>query len=231
MKVKMVLPALTEARSIYSSHYFDHFKYSLFPPLGLASLAGYLDESDDIEIQDEHVEPLNLNDTPALVVIQTYTTNASRACAIADHYRSRGAYVCMGGLHVTALPSEAAAHADTIFLGPGEDTWPQFLEDFRRGVPRQAYQSVTRCLTDTPPVRRDLIQRNKYLCPNTMVVSRGCPHRCDFCSKESFFRCGSGYYTTTVDRALADVETLPGRHLFFLDDHLFGNRSRWRVPL
>jgi radical SAM superfamily enzyme YgiQ (UPF0313 family) len=27
----------------------------------------------------------------------------------------------------------------------------------------------------------------------------------------------------TLDRALAEIETLPGRHLYFLDDHLFGN--------
>ena len=102
MKVKMILPALTEAQSPYFSHNFRHIKYSLFPPLGLASLAGYLDETDEIDIQDEHVETLNLNDTPALVVIETYTTNACRAYEIADHYRLRGSYVCMGGLHVTA---------------------------------------------------------------------------------------------------------------------------------
>ena len=49
--------------------------------------------------------------------------------------RRRGAYVALGGLHVTSLPDEAAQHADTIFLGPGEDTWPAFLADFRRGCP------------------------------------------------------------------------------------------------
>ena len=86
-----------------------------------------------MEIQDEHVEALDLNDTPDLVVIQVYITSAHRAYHIADHYRRRGAYVALGGLHVTSLPDEAAAHADTIFLGPGEDTWPQFLADFRRG--------------------------------------------------------------------------------------------------
>ena len=50
---------------------------------------------------------------------------------------ARGAYVALGGLHVTSLPDEAAAHADTIFLGPGEDTWPRFLADFRRGQPER----------------------------------------------------------------------------------------------
>ena len=76
----MILPALTEAKSPF----FRPIKYSLFPPLGLATLAAYLDEQDQIEIQDEHVETLSLTDAPDLVVIQVYITSAFRAYQIAD---------------------------------------------------------------------------------------------------------------------------------------------------
>lgn len=162
MKIKMILPALTEAKSPF----FRPIKYSLFPPLGLATLAGYLNATDEIELQDEHVETLNLADTPDLVVIQVYITSAYRAYDIADHYREKGVHVALGGLHVTSLPEEAAHHADTIFLGPGEDT------------------------------------------PNSIVVSRGCPHKCDFCYKDAFFKGGKGFYTQTVDWAVAHgIET------------------------
>jgi radical SAM superfamily enzyme YgiQ (UPF0313 family) len=219
LTVKMILPALTEA----VSPFFRPVKYSLFPPLGLATLAAYLDPRDEVEIQDEHVEPLRLDDEPELVVIQVYITSARRAYRLADHYRSRGAYVVLGGLHVTSLPDEAARHADTVFLGPGEDTWPEFLRDFRAGRPRARYRSSVRTLEGLPPIRRDLIRRELYLVPNSIVVSRGCPHVCDFCYKEAFFEGGKGFYTQTVDDALAEIERLPGRHLYFLDDHLFGN--------
>jgi radical SAM superfamily enzyme YgiQ (UPF0313 family) len=74
-----------------------------------------------------------------------------------------------------------------------------------------------------PPIRRDLIKRHKYLVPNSIVVSRGCPHVCDFCYKVAFFQGGRQFYTQTVDAALAEIDRLPGRHLYFLDDHLFGN--------
>jgi radical SAM superfamily enzyme YgiQ (UPF0313 family) len=47
---------------------------------------------------------------------------------------------------------------------------------------------------------------------------------CDFCYKEAFFEGGRSFYTQTVDAALAEIDRLPGRHLYFLDDHLFGNR-------
>jgi radical SAM superfamily enzyme YgiQ (UPF0313 family) len=218
MKIKMILPALTEA----TSPFFRPIKYSLFPPLGLATLAGYTAPEDEVTLQDEHVERLDLEDSPDLVVIQVYITSAYRAYRIADHYRRRGAYVVLGGLHVTSLANEAAPHADTLFIGPGEDTWPRFLADFREGRAERVYRSSVRTLAALPPVRRDLIKRHLYLVPNSIVVSRGCPHVCDFCYKEAFFAGGKSFYTQTVDAALAEIERLPGRHLYFLDDHLFG---------
>jgi radical SAM superfamily enzyme YgiQ (UPF0313 family) len=220
MKVKMILPALTEA----TSPFWRPIKYALFPPLGLATLAGYLDLDTEVEIQDEHVELLDLTGAPDLVVIQVYITSAKRAYRLADHYRRRGAYVVLGGLHVTSLPDEAALHADSIFTGPGEDTFPRFLADFRQGRPERVYRSAVRTLVGLPPIRRDLIKRHLYLVPNSIVVSRGCPHVCDFCYKEAFFEGGRSFYTQTVDAALAEIERLPGRHLYFLDDHLFGDR-------
>jgi radical SAM superfamily enzyme YgiQ (UPF0313 family) len=219
MKVKMILPALTEALSPY----WRPIKYSLFPPLGLATLAGYLRDDDEVTIQDEHVEKLDLDDEPDLVVIQVYITSAYRAYELADHYRLKGAHVALGGLHVTSLPEEALRHADTTFLGPGEDTWPAFLADFRAGRPGRVYRSQIRTLVGAPQVRRDLIKRHLYLVPNSIVVSRGCPHACDFCYKDAFFAGGKSFYTQPVDDALAEIERLPGRHLYFLDDHLFGH--------
>jgi len=59
--------------------------------------------------------------------------------------------------------------------------------------------------------------------PNSIVVSRGCPHHCTFCYKDGFFSGGRSFYTQLVDDALAEIVRLPGRHLYFLDDHLFGN--------
>jgi radical SAM superfamily enzyme YgiQ (UPF0313 family) len=220
VKVRMILPALTEA----TSPFWRPIKYSLFPPLGLATLAAYLPPDAEVEIQDEHVETLDVDGAPDLVVVQVYITSAQRAYRLADHYRARGSYVVLGGLHVTSMPEEASQHADTIFLGPGEDTWPRFLADFASGCQARVYRSQTRTLEGVPPIRRDLIKRHLYLVPNSIVVSRGCPHVCDFCYKEAFFEGGRGFYTQAVDAALAEIERLPGRHLYFLDDHLFGDR-------
>ena len=185
MRVRMILPALTEA----TSPFFRPIKYSLFPPLGLATLAAYLRPDDDAVLVDEHVHTLDTDDAPDLVVIQVYITSARRAYQIADLYRARGAHVALGGLHVTSLPDEAAPHADAVFLGPGEQTFPQFLADVRVGRAARVYRSTAgRTLERLPPIRRDLIDRARYLVPNSIVVTRGCPQHCDFCYKDAFFQ-------------------------------------------
>ena len=58
MKVKMILPALTEA----TSPLFRPVKYALFPPLGLATLAAYLDPDDEVSLvlwyKDDSTTPI-----------------------------------------------------------------------------------------------------------------------------------------------------------------------------
>ena len=221
MKIKFILPALMEAKSPF----WRPIKYSLFPPLGLATLAAYCSPHDEISLQDEHVEELILDDEPDVVVIQVYITNAYRAYAIADQYRKRNIYVCLGGLHVSSLPDEAMPHADSLFIGPGEDTFPRFLVDYKANTARKLYMNSKRDIEDVPPIRRDLIKRHLYFVPNSIVVSRGCSHHCDFCYKDAFYEGGKSFYTQKIDAALSEIDRLPGRHLYFLDDHLLGNQK------
>lgn len=225
MKAKLILPALEES----NSPFWRPIKYSLFPPLGLVTLASYFDDSWEIVLVDQHVERLDLNDSPDLVIIQVYITNAYRAYKIAKKYREKGIFVALGGLHVTSIPGEAELYADTIFMGPGEQTFPEFLIDFKNKQPKKRYISTSnRTIVSQPPIRRYLIKRNKYLVPNSIVFSRGCPHHCDFCYKDSFFKGGRSFYTQKIDEILFEINRLPGKHLYFLDDHLFGNPSLMR---
>ena len=165
MRVKMILPALQEAESPY----WRPIKYSLFPPLGLATLAAYFSENDDVEIQDQHIEKLKLDDTPDLVCIQVYVTNAYRAYKIADEYRRRGVYVVMGGLHVTSLPDEAAQHADTLILGPGEEAFPRFIKDFREGHPQKRYVASWRSIETFPLYVVTLLKERSISYPTRLL--------------------------------------------------------------
>ena len=39
----------------------------------------------------------------------------------------------IGGAHATALPDEAARHADAVVVGHGERSWPRLLRDLAAG--------------------------------------------------------------------------------------------------
>lgn len=221
MKIKFILPALEEAKSPF----WRPIKYSLFPPLGLATLASLCNESDSIQIVDEHVEDINLDDDPDLVCIELYITNAYRAYEIADSYRSRGIKVAIGGLHATSMPNEAKKHADILFLGLGEKSFPKFLEDFKRGEELPVYEQGDVSLDLLPLPRRDLFKSDKYLVPNSMVFSRGCPNKCSFCYVSSFYKGGKSFFAYKVDRILEEIESMKGRHLYFLDDNIFADKK------
>ena len=170
----MILPALTEA----TSPLFRPDQVLAVPTAGSRDAGGVPRPDDDVILLDEHVERLDLIADRARICssIQAYITSARRAYEIADHFRARGSHVAMGGLHVTSMPDEAHAHADTVFLGPGEDTWPRVPH---RLAPRRSTDSLHLNRANAgglPPIRRDLIKRHLYLVPNSIVVSRGCPH-------------------------------------------------------
>ena len=107
----------------------------------LATLAAYLDPATKIDLQRAR-RRLDVENTPDLVVFQVYITSANRAYRLAADYRRRGAPWRLEACTSRPLPG-SAAHADTIFIGPGEDRG-HFLADFRAGRPGRVYRSRTR---------------------------------------------------------------------------------------
>ncbi len=94
----------------------------------------------EVVIQDEGVEPLDLDRDADLVGITAITGTALRAYRIADRLRAQGKTVVIGGVHATLLPEEAAPHADALVVGYAEQSWPQLLRDFARGELKPRYQ-------------------------------------------------------------------------------------------
>jgi hypothetical protein len=113
MKIKMILPALTEAKSPY----WRPVKYSLFPPLGLATLAAYCGDEDEVILQDEHVEELVLGDEPDIVVIQVYITNAFRSYELAKHYKKKVPISVLEVFTLRLYPVKQALMQIPFFLG------------------------------------------------------------------------------------------------------------------
>jgi len=225
-RLLFALPALTEVRA----GDYRLIKYARFPPLSLLTLAGMTPtERYEMLVRDEHVEPIPLEEEVDLVAIQVYISSAQRAYELADQYRRRGARVVLGGLHATTLPREAARHADAVVIGPAESVWSRVLRDFERGGLRRFYRGRSAGSAARVPLpRRELMNPLAYLVPNTMVTTRGCPHACAFCYKESFW--GPRFYEARPPAALErELATLSGPVVFFLDDNLLADRRHGRA--
>ena len=155
-----------------------------YAPLTLTTLAGLVppELEAEIEIYDETVEPIPTDLDADLIGITTITGTSVRCYRWADHYRSRGATVVLGGVHTTLMPDEASAHANAVVVGHAEQSWPELLRDYRRGSLRPVYREGPDFRLDgRPDPRRDLLKRSRYVTANSVEASRGCAHRCTFC--------------------------------------------------
>ena len=159
-------------------------KHVLTPSLALTSLAAATPPGWEVRLWDENLlqGPPPRDPFPRVVGITVHLTFANRAYELARWYRERGALVVLGGLHVSACPGETAPHADAIALGDGVPLWPRILADAERGRLEPVYQGDFRSpYRDTPPPRRELVPRDSFLTTASLMATRGCHNRCDFC--------------------------------------------------
>ena len=195
------------------------FKTALrYAPLTLTTLAALVPEdlNAEITIQDEGVQPLDLNFPRSLVGITAITGTSQRAYEIADTLREQGHTVVIGGVHATLLPDEAALHADAIVTSYAEVSWPQLLRDFAQGKLQKRYFAPTgRRLEGVPVARRDLLKKNLYATVNVIEATRGCPHKCDFCAVPAAW--ANIYAHRPIAEVIAELETFEGRQALFID--------------
>lgn len=181
----------------------------------------------DIHIIDENCEMVDFDEPFDLVGVTVLTPLAPRAYQIADAFRARGVPVALGGVHATLLPEEAKAHADTVFVGEAEETWPRFIEDVLSGRAQPFYRANGRVDLRTSPIPRyELLQGKAYkaIC---VQATRGCPHDCEFCSASKIY--GRGYRRKTLNQVVEEIRFIkrlwPSPVINFTDDNLFVHRK------
>jgi radical SAM superfamily enzyme YgiQ (UPF0313 family) len=192
------------------------------PPMALPLLAAVTPPGVEVRLIDEAVEDVDLNLEADLVGLSVMTATAPRAYRLADHFRSRGIEVVMGGVHPSSLPEEALDHSDAVVIGEGEGHWPQVLKDFEQGHMKKIYRDSSPFdLGELPSPRWDLLPAHKYFVPRTVQVTRGCPMSCSFCSVSSFF--GRSYRHRPLSQVIEEIKAHKKRLLIFADDNIAGN--------
>lgn len=216
----LTLPGFVERNRVVAS----------LPSLGLLTLAGltppefetrYL-EVPDVAAFDGVPEEFDA------VAISSFSAQIREAYELADRYRALGTKVILGGLHVSALPGEALAHADAVVVGEGEPAWPSVLEDLSRGQLREVYDARSQPfdLSNSPMPRFDLLDIDRYN-RITVQTQRGCSLRCEFCAAS--IRISPTFKIKPIDRVMAEIAAIRSlwRHPFieFADDNTFVNKA------
>jgi radical SAM superfamily enzyme YgiQ (UPF0313 family) len=166
---------------------------------------------------DENWEPFTYRDAD-LVGITAFTASANRAYEIAAVYRERDVPVVMGGIHASVRSDEALQFVDSVVAGEAETSWPQVVADVEAGRLRRVYQGEWTALVELPHPRRDLFHPDYVFA--SVQTSRGCPMDCEFCSVTAFD--GRRYRRRPSEEVIDELETIPQRMLFFVDDNIIG---------
>ena len=222
----LTLPGFVERSQVIAS----------LPSLGLLTLAGATPPEVDlsyVDVPDVLPAPWLPGEFDA-VAISTFSAQIREAYELADRYRAAGTDVILGGLHVTALPQEAAAHADAVVLGEGEPLWPRVVEDLRNGALEPVYDArgMRFDLARAPMPRFELLDIAKY---NRLTVQtqRGCPYDCEFCAAS--IRIAPGFKVKPVGKVIAEihhVKAIWGQPFIELaDDNTFANKRHGRALL
>jgi len=196
-------------------------------PLNLAYIAAHTPREEwDIDLIDEIHEPAldddgRLTFDADLVGITSLTYQAPRAYRIAEQCKGRGIPVVFGGTHATTARDEAINHVDSVVVGEAETIWPALLADFERGELQKLYDG------DFPELSymqkhpdRDLFKDKYGYKYSSIVTTKGCPWRCEFCSVP--MSSGRTYRERDVEDVLDEMEATSFKGLMFAEDNFYG---------
>jgi len=182
----------------------------------------------EVELIDGNKETFDPDTLEAdLIGFTVLTPQAPWVYRIADRIRARGVQVVLGGIHVSALPEEARLHADAVVVGEAEQVWHQLLEDAEQRRLKPFYRSGFPELRGLPRPVTSLWNTNYIY--GYFQTSRGCPHRCTFCSVHKFF--GGACRTRPIAEVIDEVAASKWRLFWGIDDNIWGVNFNYTLEL
>ncbi|ACM29735.1 DUF4070 domain-containing protein [Rhizobium rhizogenes] len=198
------------------------------PVACLPLLAALTPAEHTVTLVDENVEPIDydLCAQADIVALTGMIVQRFRMTEILTALRARHCFIVVGGPWVTVKEDYFDGLIDVKFIGEAEETWPQFLLEWKEGHHAERYEQSGKTDMSTVPVPRfDLLKMDDYAV-GSIQFSRGCPFTCDFCDIIVVF--GRKPRIKTSVQIIAEIEALLAVGMdtaFIVDDNLIGNKK------
>lgn len=188
---------------------------------------------------------------PDLIGLQIMFSMKEKAIQLAELLRHDCNFLVAGGPLPTSNPNEFLSHFDVVVVGEGERTLHELVGAVERGtslanvagivfndggrVKRTVPRDFIDDLDSVPFPSRELFDNDSYkryyrrsfgYSTTSIMTSRGCPFRCDFCSRPVF---GNRFRARTAMNVADEVEEVQGLgydRVWFADDCFTFDRSR-----
>jgi len=225
MKIVFITPASNFRR--FWGYRFGNYLYghpnAITGPLILGRILK--DAGHDVEVYEElyvDTDFCGIKDVDAFC-LYTMTSSAPRAYKLADEIHSRtNARVLIGGMHASAMPEEAAEHADQVVVGEAETIIVDIVEG--RIAEKIVYAKCLENLDNAPLPDYSIL---KTPCAEANVMStRGCPFRCSFCTTSRMYH---PYRERSIDSVIDELKyykSLGFKYMNFEDDNFTANKER-----
>lgn len=225
LRLGLTLPGFVERSRVIAS----------LPSLGLLTIAAHTPAEWEVAYREYDELPAGAAADIAhqgfqVVAISSLTARIEEAYALSEHLRHRGILTIMGGLHVSALPQEAARHCDIVVKGEAENVWRQVIADVEAQHWRPLYDSSHQSASPSSPLahavpRYDLLDLGRYN-RLTLQTTRGCPLHCTFCAAS---RTISPYRKKPMGQIRLELEAIlalwPRPFIELADDNTFVDKA------
>lgn len=218
MKITFIYPAVGKKEN---SRYIKSWKMQ---PLPFMTLAALTPEEHEITLIDDRIDTINYNVDTDLVAINVEAYSALRAYSIAEKFRDRNIPVVFGGYHPTIMTKEASKYADAILAGEAEQCWPLLLDDLSKNKMKSVYKQKSKIPFGLVVPQSDILTIKNYTPLTLIETSRGCPHTCDFCSINAYFK--GSYHSRSIESVVDEIAKRKAKFIFFVDDNIVGDIKR-----
>ncbi len=184
---------------------------------------------------------------PKVIGMSVCTPSFNHAVELVSIFKNKVKHIIWGGYHATFRPSEALEYADVVIKGEGEYAFLEIIKSIsKNGIDNKKLKRIKgisfkingKKIHNPPDIlrienldcipfpNRRLLPMNNYKVPFTIIGSRGCVARCQFCAAGAWGGIRLRSPQNIVDELIQLKNEYRYSHVCFIDNTFTSSKSR-----